>query len=55
MIDGKAVAELDSGVKYEGPVVDGAYTGNGTLTWPNGDKYTGQVMMSKQHGQGFFI
>lgn len=37
LIDGQAVTNLDIGARYEGPVVDGAYTGFGTLTWPSGD------------------
>jgi len=37
---------------YSGTLVEGKMEGEGKLTMPNGDRYTGHFMKSKKHGFG---
>ena len=41
-------------VKFEGEIVDGVPNGEGTETYPDGQKYVGVFMDGKPHGQGIF-
>ena len=34
---------------------DGHRNGQGTYIWPNGDKYVGEFLKSKQNGKGTFF
>jgi hypothetical protein len=43
-----------TGYTYEGDFIDGKYSGNGVLTYPNGDKYVGQFKNDGRDGTGIF-
>lgn len=40
---------------YLGDVKMAEVTGKGTITWPNGEKYEGEVLNGNRHGQGKFF
>ncbi|MYH15809.1 MAG: hypothetical protein F4149_11610 [Gammaproteobacteria bacterium] len=44
--------ELDNGDVYEGDLVDGLRTGQGTYTWVDGRTYTGAFVADRRHGEG---
>jgi len=39
---------------YEGEYKDGTYHGQGTETWPDGDKYEGEFKEGKRNGHGVY-
>ena len=41
-------------VKFEGDILNGGPNGQGTLTFPNGDKYVGKFKDGEYHGQGTY-
>ena len=40
---------------YEGPIVNNAYHGKGTMTWPNGNRYEGDFVEGQRNGKGVFV
>ena len=42
----------DKDGKYEGTILNGIPISEGTLTWPDGEKYTGEWEDGRQNGQG---
>jgi len=53
--NGKGTQFYSSGykyVKYVGDWVDNTFHGQGTLTYPSGDKYSGGWLKGKKHGMG---
>ena len=55
MYEYKDVEKQSGFKKYEGDFLEGRFTGEGTLTWPNGDEYRGQIKNSRMHGEGILI
>jgi hypothetical protein len=54
-ISGKGVLTLDQGkIKYDGTLVRGKMNGQGTMTFQNGDSYTGQFRNGIFDGKGTF-
>ena len=52
-IPGKGVLTLDQGkIKYDGTLVRGKMNGQGTMTFQNGDSYTGQFAMASLTAKG---
>ena len=45
----------DKDGKYEGEIFNGIPSNEGTLTWPDGEKYTGQWKDGRKNGQGTLI
>ena len=41
--------------RYKGEIENGKPNGQGTFTFPNGDKYVGEYKDGKRHGQGTYI
>ena len=42
--NGQGTYIFDDGIKYEGDFKNGNLTGKGTIYWPNGNTYTGELL-----------
>lgn len=53
--NGKGVALLKSGSRYEGDWVDNQRHGKGKFFWPDGEVYDGEYLNDKRHGLGTYL
>jgi hypothetical protein len=48
------VATLPDGAVYQGDLINGQFSGRGTMIWPNGARYQGEFLNGMFHGKGEF-